>query len=94
MNRKFTALGYADVQLKSDTLVGDAGTRLRGHRFHYSQLLARPEGWETAYSLTGKNAGVDEGYRRGNVLASYVHLHLASRPDSIECFITKCAGRQ
>jgi len=95
MNEKFRALGYAEVVLKKDTLVGGAGARLRGHRFHYSGLARDPVrgGWDTAYSLTGRNGGPasDEGYQRGNVLASYVHLHMASRPDSINNFIACCA---
>ncbi|MBI5178098.1 MAG: cobyrinate a,c-diamide synthase [Nitrospinae bacterium] len=96
MNRKFTALGYADVILKEDTLVGGAGAQLKGHRFHYSSLDSHPEeaGWRTVYSVAGHKGGkiADEGYQRGNVLASYVHLHLASRPGSIEHFTSKCAG--
>ncbi len=96
MNKKFRALGYADVLMERDTLVGNAGARLRGHRFHYSEFMENPvqAGWETAYSLTAKNSGQaeEEGYQRGKVLASYVHLHMASRPGSIESFISHCAG--
>ncbi len=89
------ALGYAEVTLTADCLLGPKGSRIRGHEFHYSELLRDPaegEGWSAAYSVRKRRAArpAPEGYRCGNVLASYVHLHLASRPEAIEHFLTIC----
>ena len=33
-------LGYRDVTLAADCLLGPAGTRLRGHEFHYATTIA------------------------------------------------------
>jgi cobyrinic acid a,c-diamide synthase len=33
---------------------------------------------------------VEEGFQKGNILASYAHLHLASRPRALERFIASC----
>lgn len=89
------ALGYAEVELTDDCLLGPQGRTLRGHEFHYSELLDDPADhpqWSTAYSVRKRRSGAPsaEGYRRGNVLASYVHLHLAGRPQSIESFLEHC----
>lgn len=88
-------LGYAEVTLTKDTLLGRRGETLRGHEFHYSELAGDPparSGWNTAYLLTDRRAGgeVKEGYGRGRVLASYVHLHFASRPGCVERFLSLC----
>ena len=34
-----------------------------------------------------------EGFQRGQVLASYVHLHLASHPEALETFIHHCGAK-
>ncbi len=83
------ALGYTEVTLQKDCLLGPAGTTVRGHEFHYSELTTDPcddRNWTTAYTLRKRSAGTprEEGYTNGNVLASYVHLHLASRPATIK----------
>jgi hypothetical protein len=79
------ALGYVEAQLTGDSLWGGAGSVARGHEFHYSELAGDPAGaggWKSVYRLTrarGGDAG-NEGFTNGTVLASYAHLHFASRP--------------
>jgi cobyrinic acid a,c-diamide synthase len=36
------------------------------------------------------DAPVEEGFQNGNILASYAHLHLPSRPGALERFIVSC----
>ena len=77
-------LGYAELTLNTDTCLGRAGDTLRGHEFHYSELEAEPVGWHPAYDVTYRRGESSrDGWQRGNVLASYIHLHLASRPTSL-----------
>jgi cobyrinic acid a,c-diamide synthase len=95
MLKRRKALGYIEVTLSKDTLLGEAGTRLRGHEFHYSDLKGDPAGnggWQTVYNLKRPlgDKRPPEGYCRGNILASYIHLHLASRPESITRFLNVC----
>jgi cobyrinic acid a,c-diamide synthase len=90
-------LGYVEVEFRESTLWGKAGDRLRGHEFHYSELVSHPvsrKGWSAAYRLTTRN-GVSlhpEGFyhRSGRVLASYVHLHLAGHPAALDWFLAEC----
>ncbi len=94
MLEKRKALGYVEVTLEDDSLFGQQGAVFRGHEFHYSELTASPvgqEGWRAVYQLQQNRSGrcVAEGYQKGNVLASYAHLHLASHPEAVGCFVTK-----
>jgi cobyrinic acid a,c-diamide synthase len=47
-----------------------------------------------AYSVRRRRAGdvAREGYRVGNVLASYVHAHWASNPLAARGFVSSCAS--
>jgi cobyrinic acid a,c-diamide synthase len=92
------ALGYVEATLRRDSLWGDAGDKLRGHEFHYSELIDDPTtapGWETLYTVQRRRSPKDEveGFQCGSILASYLHLHLASRPAAIEHFIKQCGGK-
>jgi cobyrinic acid a,c-diamide synthase len=80
---RLKALGYREVTLTAAGLLGPAGTRARGHEFHYSEIVGRPDGVPCLYRLTPRRGGevVQEGYRENNVLASYVHLHFGSNPE-------------
>ena len=93
MADRLEAIGYVEVTLETDTPIGPAGTRFRGHQFRYSRL-SEPDGTvELAYSVRrpGSEEPLREGYRIGNnVLASYVHAHWASNPRVAEAFVTSC----
>ena len=78
------ALGYAELTLTTNTCLGHAGDTLRGHEFHYSELEAEPIGWQPAYAVAYRRGErANEGWQHGNVLASYLHLHLPSRPSAL-----------
>jgi len=88
-------LGYTEVTLIDDSLWGKAGDVLRGHEFHYSELVSDPtgtDGWSTVYNRAAGFNTIEnpEGFQRGRVLASYIHMHLASHPKSINRFILQC----
>jgi cobyrinic acid a,c-diamide synthase len=92
-------LGYVEVTLKADSLWGKAGSVLRGHEFHYGKLLSDPSegessGWSTVYARRRQNGllETDEGFQSANsrILASFVHLHLASQPEALDHFVDLC----
>lgn len=82
MLSKRKALGYCEVTTRKDTCLGPEGTVLRGHEFHYSELVDNvPDNWLRAYQTKHRTASGEEGYTQGRILASYVHLHFAARPE-------------
>jgi cobyrinic acid a,c-diamide synthase len=70
------SLGYRDAVVRSQSPLGPAGTAARGHEFHYSSLS--PGG--------DAIAGVG-GFAGPRMLASYLHIHLASDPTLAESFV-------
>jgi len=90
------ALGYTEATLRRACLMGPAGSVVRGHEFHYSEIVEseEPRRLETAYEIKGRKGGAArrEGYMNGSVLASYVHLHWGSRPRSAAALVDRCAA--
>ncbi len=93
MHPRFQALGYRQVTLTSDCLLGPANSMLRGHEFHYSRLDAPLDAEARFVYLTRDREGREhpEGFIRGNTLASYIHLHFSSRPQAAQSLVAACA---
>jgi len=92
-------IGYRIVTTCTDTVLAPAGLVLRGHEFHYSDWVDRPADRSAAYAVTPREGGDarPEGYARGNLLASYVHLHFGAAPQLATRFVEACriwAGRR
>lgn len=94
MLAKRKALGYRQAELLADCAVGVQGQVLRGHEFHYSEIGPMPEAVERLYSVSrrGEDMG-QEGYRVGNCLASYLHLHFGSHPGIAPAFVQACKSQ-
>ncbi|HEY3415247.1 MAG TPA: cobyrinate a,c-diamide synthase [Armatimonadota bacterium] len=85
MHSRLQRMGYREGILRSDSLLGKAGDRVRGHEFHYSSC--EPEEAENAaYQLDGRA----EGICAGNLFASYLHLHFAGCPQVAAHWLTCC----
>ncbi len=95
MRPRRLSLGYTEVTLQGDSPLGGAGTAARGHEFHYSSLDPVPASIPRVYRLRRRRGEErDEGYRIGNALLSYVHLHFASNPEVARHFVAACAGER
>ena len=87
------ALGYRQAELTHDSVIGTAGTVVRGHEFHYSEIGTMPEEVERCYRVSRQGVTVGaEGFRIRNCLASYIHLHFGSNPDIAGTFVAACRG--
>ena len=92
---KVRSLGYVEITLTQDSLFGKVGTVFRGHEFHYSELMEDPlidPAWQTVYAVKRRRTdGITrEGYQKGSIVASYVHMHFASNPQLVEWFVGRC----
>ena len=96
MYSRLKALGYREITLTKDTLIGPSGQTMRGHEFHYSELKKSKTKTDTVYRLTDR-VGVDkppEGYYTNRTLGSYTHLHFGSQPQIATRFVDACAAYQ
>jgi cobyrinic acid a,c-diamide synthase len=89
---RLKALGYREVTLTGPGLLGPAGTRARGHEFHYSEIVGESDNVPRLYRLTPRRGGaaMSEGYCQNHVLASYVHLHFGSNPEVARHLVASC----
>ena len=97
MLKSLHSLGYIEATLAADSPWGGAGQVLRGHEFHYSRIIADDalaQGWQKAYGIRRRREGdALEGFQKGRILASYVHLHFSSRPQAVDHFLHQCEAQ-
>jgi len=100
MKKERAHLGYREILLKEDCILGRKGERLRGHEFHYSEMVDNSyESGVMSYELKNEKKprplncysllhdSRDEGYVFKNTLASYVHVHFGSNPCIAQSFV-------
>ena len=94
LKKGLRALGYREIITKTGSILGDPGTRARGHEFHYSNIIeAQYNGINCIYQLVdrdGRIINAKEGFMRNNVLGSYIHLHFGSNPGLANSFVSSC----
>jgi cobyrinic acid a,c-diamide synthase len=79
-------LGYREATAATSAPWLDAGERVRGHEFHYTQVEPageEPSGGKApppAWTLSTRGRKRTEGYVCGGVQASYLHVHWAAHP--------------
>jgi cobyrinic acid a,c-diamide synthase len=82
-------LGYREAVAASESVLTAAGTRVRGHEFHRTEVVPAA-GVAAAWQW---EPGVGEGFVTPRVHASYLHLHWAGVPGIAERFVAACAAR-
>jgi cobyrinic acid a,c-diamide synthase len=89
---RLKALGYREITLIRDTIIGPRGLTIRGHEFHYSELGQGAQDVENAYHISDR-LGLDkppDGYMVNRTLGSYNHLHFGSQPEAAKHFVENC----
>jgi cobyrinic acid a,c-diamide synthase len=71
-------LGYREATVATSTPWLDAGARVRGHEFHYSQVETSGS---PAWTLAARGRERPDGVVAGNVQAGYLHVHWAAYPE-------------
>ncbi len=87
-------LGYREIVLNEDCILGSKGEKYRGHEFHYSEMLEDRDqgsggrGQGNVYSVTNSSGNClsDEGFKYKGTLASYIHVHFGSNERRAELF--------
>jgi len=90
------ALGYREVVLREDCLLGPEGLRARGHEFHYSELVDGSGDIPAVFQVSSRK-GMDtvvDGFVVHNVLAGYIHLHFGSNPEVAANLVESCKKYQ
>ncbi len=90
--RKQLVMGYRIATARQSTLLQPKGVQVRGHEFHYSDWVDLPDEVPFAYdtvTLQGERPR-QEGFAHGNLLASYIHLHFAARPEMVTRWLDRC----
>jgi cobyrinic acid a,c-diamide synthase len=93
---RLKALGYREVALTTDTIIGKSGQRIRGHEFHYSELTKLSPEIKTIYQISDR-AGLNippDGYLVHRTLGSYNHLHFGSQPQAAGNLVDTCSVYQ
>jgi cobyrinic acid a,c-diamide synthase len=93
MTDRLINFGYVEATFTEDCLLGERGTVVRGHSFHYSRLVEpRPLStvYRLRYSLSGRTE--EEGFSAGSVLASYIHLHFGGNPSVAKNLVARAAA--
>jgi len=86
--------GYREVRLMGDCLLGPAGTRLRGHEFHFATLLSGTDQFRAAYSMhdcDGEPLGC-EGWSSPTLVASLVQMHFGQDPEIASRLVERLRG--
>ncbi|MGW2289419.1 cobyrinate a,c-diamide synthase [Streptomyces phaeochromogenes] len=89
MDERLT-LGYRDAVAVSDSVLAEAGSRMRGHEFHRT-VVEPGAGVAPAWGLRAPVRRV-EGFVQQGVHASYLHTHWASAPGVARRFVERCVG--
>jgi cobyrinic acid a,c-diamide synthase len=78
-------LGYREATLLADSALGNSGSTVRGHEFHYARTV--DPGTDAPLALlsdaTGRSLG-PAGGRRGNVSGSFFHAIAALPPTGVD----------
>ncbi|MCX7823364.1 MAG: cobyrinate a,c-diamide synthase [Syntrophobacterales bacterium] len=99
MLKRRKALGYVEVELLKECMLGPTGTVVKGHEFHYSEIcnIENNPNMLLVYKLSRRKSEDyrNEGYLMGgSLLASYVHQHWGSNPEVPRYFIDFLSRRK
>ncbi|MEG6585514.1 cobyrinate a,c-diamide synthase [Dendrosporobacter sp. 1207_IL3150] len=94
MCTKLQTVGYVEAAAVSDNVLCQKNDILRGHEFHFSQMIPDcvDADFSWAFDFKKVRTGIiyPSGYAFKNILATYLHIHFAGNIKAAELLITKC----
>jgi cobyrinic acid a,c-diamide synthase len=97
MTDKLAAVGYRHAITTQANLLAEQGESIRGHEFRYSHWVcddavdADASAWLIS-STRNPTASEPAGYVRGNLLASYLHVHFGQRDTIATRFVARLSN--
>lgn len=92
MKNKLQNFGYKQIKLKEDCLLGKAGTKFKGHEFHWSVIDTDINSELFMTKGVRESKWYKSGQKLNNVFASYIHIHFLSNllvVENIRNFVKK-----
>lgn len=94
MTTSLKRFGYIDIEIEKDNIISKAGSRIRGHEFHYS-ATAVGHTVPTCYKVVKNRRNREPvtwrcGFKVYNLLAGYPHLHFWANPRFAREFVSSC----
>lgn len=84
MDRTYLSIRYVEARIRHDSPLGTRGSSIRGQEFHQSRIV-EADLQPTLYDVTASDGETYiAGYLQKNIMASYIHLHFAERPDVLK----------
>ena len=94
MCKRLQNFGYVTVTYDQETILGPAGTTIRAHEFHHSQIEFEGQGTQVATVRKNATRSWLGGLSHKKVLAAYPHLHFWANPKVAENFLANCRSYQ
>lgn len=96
MTPRWRALGYREITATPGNPFFPVGLRLRGHEFHYSEIVEdapKTDRVQSTLTLQDSHGSTrNEGFTIGRTLGTYAHVHLGSHPDAARFFVDSIAA--
>lgn len=93
MTSSLQRFGYVELETIRKNTMAKPGQRIRGHEFHYSTIKMRGDIPACYKIIKRRKSGVSAwkcGYKVGNLVAGYPHLHFWGNIEFAKNFINKC----
>jgi cobyrinic acid a,c-diamide synthase len=85
-------LGYRAATATTATAWIEAGERVRGHEFHYTELESGPGAPDPAWRLAARGRERPDGFATRSLQAGYLHVHWAAHPELARRFVRAAAA--
>jgi len=92
MDPAYLQIRYIELTTRFDSLLGPAGTVIRGQEFHQSRVVRSEISADFYKAKTSEGREYIDGYQYQSVVASYAHIYLNSCPSVAHSFI--CAAKR
>jgi len=87
MDSSYLQIRYIELTTRHASLLGPAGTVIRGQEFHQSRVVVSELPPDFYSVKTSDGSEFVDGYQHRNVVASYAHIYFNSCPSAADSFV-------